>query len=366
MLLRVKDILSERDVNVGTELIDVTDVFKDCPSKVIKGALSDKGKVLAVKMNGFAGVMNGDDGKLRLGASLAERARTKGVKGIFHSDELPAYGIEQDYVDKVRTFLSLNGEHDAFVLCAEKEKKAVAALEAVIERAKEALIGVPEETRDPLPDGTSRYSRPLPGAARMYPETDIPPILVTKEKMKEVLANLPDLPEVTEKKLISEYKINAQQAHQIVREGNVYIFEKIAKDKDMASIAATTFVSTFTEIEREGIDVGAISENKITEVFAALKASKFAKEALPSLFRELAKGASLNEAISKLGVSSMDESEAIKIISKIVKEREAFVKEKGMSSVGPLMGPVMEALRGKLDGKRMNDLLMKEIKKVVG
>ncbi|MDR2866113.1 MAG: Glu-tRNA(Gln) amidotransferase subunit GatE [Methanomassiliicoccaceae archaeon] len=365
MLLVIKDILAERKVCIDETMIDVTDIFKDCPSKVIRSALSDKGKVLAVRLHGFAGVLNGDSGRLRLGAEMAQRARTKGVKGIFHSDELPAYGIEEEYVSRTKEALSMKGEHDAFVLCAEREGKAKAALEAVTERAKEALTGVPEETRDPQPDGTSRYMRPLPGAARMYPETDIPPILMTEEKLKQIYNNLPELPENITKRLISKYGINAQQADQIVRQGNEDIFEKIAKDKALISAAAATFLGTFTEMEREGIDVNAISEKDILDIFSSLKAGNFAKEALPSLFREIAKGTPVSDAVSKLGVGAMSESEAAKIIAKIVTERENFVKEKGMGSVGPLMGPVMEALRGKLDGKKMNDLLTKEIKKLL-
>jgi glutamyl-tRNA(Gln) amidotransferase subunit E len=365
MLVTAKNILSKRSIKICDEPADITDIFKDCQSKVIKAALSEKGRVLAVKLGGFAGVLNGDDGRLRLGAEMAQRARTKGVKGIFHSDELPAYGIEQGYVNKVTEHLRLNGKHDAFVLCAEKENKARAALEAVIERAKEALTGVPEETRDPQPDGTSRYMRPLPGAARMYPETDIPPILITPEKMRQIRKGLPELPEEAEKRLISKYGLNAQQARQIVRGSYEEIFEKIAKDKDMASVAATTFLSTFTEIERDGIDVSNISENMILAVFNSLKAEKFAKEALPSLFREMAKGTSFEDAVSKLNIGTVKEDDAIRIIAKIVKDREAFVREKGTASVGPLMGPVMEALRGKLDGKRMNDILTAEIKKMI-
>ena len=200
----------------------------------------------------------------------------------------------------------------------------------------------------------------------MYPETDILPILITPEKLKSIYDNLPELPEAIEKRLISQYKINDQQARQIVREGNEDIFEKIAKDKEMISVAATTFSGTFTEMEREGIDIDSITEKAMIEVFDSLKQSKFAKEALPSLFREIANGISVNDAISKLGVEAMSEGDAVKIIAKIVKEREAFVKEKGTASVGPLMGPVMEALRGKLDGKKMNDLLVAEIKKIIG
>ena len=187
MLLRVKDILSKRGTKPAAfDAVDATSVFDGCESKVIKGALADKGKVLAVRLPGFAGVMNGDGGTLRLGAEMAQRARTKGVKGIFHSDELPNYGIEQIYVDRLREFLGVSGENDAFVICAAKEKKARDALEMAVSRANEALEGVPEETRDPLPDGTTKYSRPLPGAARMYPETEVPPTLITDVMMKDI------------------------------------------------------------------------------------------------------------------------------------------------------------------------------------
>lgn len=365
MLLRIKDMLASRKTKINEEPADVTEIFKECPSKVIRSAISANGKVLGIKLQGFAGVLNGDGGKLRLGSEMAQRVRTKGVKGIFHSDELPAYGIEQCCVDKVKKALSLK-EGDAFVLCAEKEGRAKEALEMVIERAKEALTGVPEETRDPQPDGTSGYMRPLPGAARMYPETDIPPILITREKMDHIRRNLPELPEETEKRLISKYGLNEQQAHQMVKDGSEAIFEKIASDKTMAAVAATTLLNTFTEIEREGAGVSSISEDTILNVFGSLKEGKFAKEALPALFREIAKGSSSDEAVSKLGIGSVDESEAGKIIAKIVKDREAFVREKGMGSVGPLMGPVMEALRGKIDGKKMNELLTREIKKIVG
>jgi len=287
------------------------------------------------------------------------------VKGIFHSDELPAYGIEQDHVDKLREHLLMEAT-DAFVICAEKEKKANIALEAVTERAKEALTGVPEETRDPRPDGTSGYMRPLPGAARMYPETDVPPILITSEKLKKIYDNLPELPEAIEKRLISQYGINEQQARHMVREGNEDLFEKMAKDREMIPVAATTLSGTFTELEREGIDVSSIPENGILAVFDSLKRSKFAKEALPSVFREMAAGMSVDDAVSKLGLGSMSEDDAVKIIAKIVKDREAFVREKGAASAGPLMGPVMEALRGKIDGRRMNDLLVAEIKRLTG
>lgn len=367
MLIRIKQILNDRGVTpVEFEPVDVTEVFATCESKVIKGALDDKGKVIAVRLPGFAGVMNGDNKTLRLGSEMAGRARTRGVKGIFHSDELPNYGIEQSYVDSLREFLGMTGENDAFAICAAREKKAKDALESAVIRANEALVGVPEETRDPLPDGTTKYSRPLPGAARMYPETDVPPTTITDERLQQIRDNMPEFPEQIEKRLVEQYGINAQQARQIVRQSNDELFEKIAQDKAMAPIAATMFLNVFSEMEHDGIDLQVFTDADILGVFDLLRQSRFAKEALPALLREMSTGTSAEDAIKKLGLEAVDAGEAAAIIEKIVNERADFVKSKGMAAIGPLMGPVMGALRGKLDGKQANDLLTEAIKKLLG
>ena len=367
MLIRVKEILLERGtVPAAFEPVDVTEIFKTSASKVIKGALSDKGKVIAVRLPGFKGVMNGENGTLRLGAEMAQRARTKGVKGIFHSDELPNYGIEPEFVDQLRDFLGMNGEFDAFAICAAKEKKAKDALEMAVIRANEALVGVPEETRDPLPDGTSKYSRPLPGAARMYPETDVPPITITAERMQNVRDNLPELPEEMEKRLVSQYGINAQQAKQVVREDKIDMFEALASMEGMSSVAASTLLYTFSELEAADVDTSKLDQARMTELFGMLIEGAFAKEALPAILKEMAvSGSKPKDALSKLGLEAVDESEAVAIIAGIVAERADFVKSKGMGAVGPLMGPVMGALKGKLDGKRVSDILSQEIKKIL-
>lgn len=367
MLLRVMKILNDRGTRAaGFDAVDVTAVFKDCESKVIRSALDDKGKVIAVRLPGFAGVMNGDGMTLRLGSEMAQYARTKGVRGIFHSDELPNYGIEQRYVDDLRTELGMTAADDAFVICAAREGKARDALREAVERANAALSGVPEETRDPLPDGTSKYSRPLPGAARMYPETDVPPTLVTDARMNRIRADLPEFPEEAEKRLVMRYGINQQQARQMIRQNHDDLFVRISEEYGMASVAATMFLNTFTELEHEGISAESIGDASILEVFSALKQNRFSKEALPALIREIASGTGLDKAVKKLGLESVDAGEAATIISGIVDERADFVREKGMDAIGPLMGPVMGALRGKIDGKTANDLLAQAISKLIG
>ncbi len=365
-LVRVKKILAERGTKpVEIKIEDVTALFADCESKVISTALKANGKVLAVRLPGFAGVMNGDNKTLRLGAEMAQYARTVGVKGIFHSDELPNYGIEQPYVDALREKLGMTGDLDGFVICAASQKKATDALTLAVGRANMAIDGVPEETRDPLPDGTTRYSRPLPGAARMYPETDVPPTTITAARLGRIKSNLPEFPEQVEARLVSKYGINAQQAHLIVKHGRDDVFSSISDEFGLAAVAATTFQNTFQELEHEGVDTDLFSYDDLYQVFSGLKANKYAKEAIPAILKEIAGGSDLDSAVKKLGVSAVGVDEAAAIIEKIVAERADFVRSKGMAAIGGLMGPVMGALRGKIDGKQANELLTAAIKKLL-
>ena len=149
-----------------------------------------------------------------------------GVAGIFHTDELPAYGITAEEVEKVNQLLNI-GENDAFILVADEERKARNALEEVQRRAKMAMDGVPEETRKALEDANTEYLRPLPTASRMYVETDIPTQVISQELLKNVRANLPELPEEKKARIIDEYKLSEDLAQQLVRQDKVKQFEEI-------------------------------------------------------------------------------------------------------------------------------------------
>lgn len=366
MLLEISEILRSRSVpEVTPHFFDCTEIFRNTRSKIVRSSISSGGKVLVLPLKGFAGVLKSADNRFRLGAELAQYARSKGAGGIFHTDELPGYGIDEVMVATVRKTLGLE-ENDAFVMCADLPTKVERILEAVALRANYALIGVPEETRDPLPDGTTAYSRPLPGAARMYPETDVKPITVDVELITRIRERLPELPESKVKRFVSQYGIHEQQAEQIIREGFEEIFEEIASKWGLGSIAAKTLLNTFPELEREGVGVYSIDDARIKEIFQALYDNRFAKEALPDILRLIAKGIPLEKTIEDLGLKTISMDEAVAIIERIVEQRREFIEERKMNAMGPLMGEVMSQLRGKIDGKIASELLRKAIARIIG
>ena len=357
MLLDVAAKLKERDVtSVAREVRDVTAVLRDSSSKVIRAALGKEGKVLAWRLLGFAGLLKG-----RLGPEFAAHARVSGVPGIFHSDELPAYGITASEVEAVRAALDA-GPPDAFVLVAAEEKRAQEAFEEMFPRADAALRGVPEETREPRPDGTTVYSRPLPGKARMYPETDVPPIRVPEEQLARLREGLPERPEIRTARLVQEYGIHEQQARQLVQEGSDDAFELIAGEFGEAKLVATVLLYSFAELRREGLPVDEIPVDHLRELFSLLKAGRFAKEAVPDLLREMARhGLRASGALAALGVRELSRQELERIIDEILDASAELVESRGAAAEKAIMGRVMEKVRGRADGKVVSETVRKRL-----
>lgn len=353
MLIEVATELRDRGAGaVPEDGVDLTHLFSGSQSKVVQSALKKGGKVLGWALPRFAGLLKG-----KLGPELAAHARVAGVGGIFHSDELPAYGVTQSEVDAVRKALSL-GDHDAFVLVADEEAKGRHAIEEMRPRAVQAARGVPEQTRDPRPDGTSVYSRPLPGKARMYPETDVPPLRIDEAHLKRIAERLPERPEVTVPRLVKEYAIHEQQARQLAQEGGDDIFELIAHEFGEAKLVATVLLYNFSELRREGLDVDGIPEDHLRELFSLLKAQRFAKEAIPDLLREMArKGVRASDAARAIGVQGMGRADVEKLVDEVLDASDDVVKSKGAAAEKTLMGRAMERLRGRADGKLVSEVV---------
>ncbi|WP_056933314.1 Glu-tRNA(Gln) amidotransferase subunit GatE [Thermococcus barophilus] len=366
-LLRIRDELKKRGVNeeeLKEEFYDVTDIFENTQSKIIARAIKKGGKVLALKLPKFRGLIGYEiqPGR-RLGTEMADRAK-KYVKGIFHIDELPNYGITQKEVDAIIERLGL-GEEDAFVLVAAEEEIAKKALREVLQRAKEALYGVPEETRRALPDGNTQYMRPLPGKARMYPETDIPPILITKEMKEEILANLPELPQAKVERYVREFKIDKSLAKTLVDDERDELFEELIGMGVKPSLAASILVVVLKGLKKE-VPIDNITDEHIKEAFKLYLDNKIAKEAFEEIFKELALHPEKSpfQVAEEKGLTLLSPEEVEKIIDEIIQQNIDVIKAKGMGAMGMIMGRAMARLRGKADGKLVSQLVRKKIQEL--
>ena len=356
-LLEIAEDLADRDASVD-EPRDVTDVFADTDSGVIEGALSSGGMVRAVRLPGFDGLVGREiQPDRRLGTELSDHAKRHGAGGVFHTDELPAYGVTEAEVSALRDAVDAD-PGDAVALVADDPETAELAIEAVAERAERAIAGVPEETRDANEDGTTRYLRPLPGAARMYPETDVPPVEPDPSTVAE-----PEL--LTEKveRYEAEYGLDAGLAEQVADGEYMPLFEDVVADGVDPTLAAGTLESTLTELRRDGVAVGELTDAHLADALALVDGGDLPREGLDDLLRALAADPTLSaaEAVEREGLGGVGEDEVREAVREVVERNADQVEREGMGAFSALMGECMGALRGKADGDVVSDVLREEI-----
>ncbi len=365
MLIEVAKELKKRKLSPGElkpDFHDVTNIFKNTKSKLISSLLKDRGsKVVAVRLPKFNGLLKG-----KLGPELAQYARAAaGVKGIFHSDELPGYGITEKEVEAVVKEFSPKG-NDAFAIVVEKKATAEKALEAVIDRCRTALEGVPKETRRAKDDGTTEFMRPLPGSARMYPETDEPLVPITRERISEIRKKLPKLPE----QRIGEFTgmgLSHELANQLVRSRFLEEFEEFTrKFKNLRpSLIATTLLATPKEAKKKyGIELDSIEIPHYHDVLKAVNEGRISKESIPEIIADIAKEAGGIEKAIKKKAAKVSLKDIEKDIDRIIEENIEFVMSKGERAVGPLVGKAMAEFKGRVDGNEISRIVRERLKKV--
>jgi len=369
-LVKISEELKKTGVKkeeICDEFVDVTEALKQTKCKVIRKALDKGQQVLAVKLPRFKGFLKWELlPNFRLGTEMADRARFWGrVGGIFHTDEMPAYGVTVEEVEEIRRVVKAE-EQDAVVFVADSPENSRDALKAVVERTRETIEGVPQETRVANPDGTTRYMRPRPGAARMYPETDIPPIQITEDQIHKINSSTPELPEQKLKRVIEEYKLNEKLAKQILDSQYSELFEAIIKESGVSPITTAVFLTeTLKALKRDGIQVEMVSEGQIKELFRIAGSGELAKEAIPEVISWLSKNEakSVQEAINSLGLKMLSEEEIERIIDRIIAANKDTIEKRGQEAFGMIMGMVMKEVRGKANASLVNEILGRKLRR---
>jgi glutamyl-tRNA(Gln) amidotransferase subunit E len=346
---------------------DITELFSKCKSKIIQNAIKKNQRIIAISFKKMAGIFGflPYEG-IRLGKEVAELVRFFGIGGVFHSDELPNYGIEESDLGNLRKFIEIK-ENDAFLILASPEEKVHTIVNQIILRIEHIRDhGIPIDTRLATQTGETKFLRPRPGSARMYPETDIPPIIITKEELSEAEKNIPKSWDDSIKEIETKYKINPQLAEQIFDSRYIGLFENIIKKINISpTFVASILCSSITNLERSGLDSNLLKNEEISKLFQLLEKGEISKESIEIILENIMSGKSktVKEAIGNTSIESISEKDLEKIIEEIVEKNESIIKNQKERAMGPLMGIVMKELRGKASGEMINSILLKNIKK---
>lgn len=336
-LLEIKDELRRRGLKeVKCAPKDVTHIFRSTKCNFVKKEIDRKGKVFALLLPEFGGILKKQCGDRSFGKELSGYAEAYGY-GLMHSDEdLEKYQLSEEFIALGK---ELGAKERDLVLIIAGESPVNAA-NAVLKRVSHCIIGVPEETR--VADGEgSKYTRPLPGSERMYPETDVPPVRITK-KLLSVKA-----PKTLSEKE-KELKLPEGMAKQVVRSPYFSLYEDLSKVKVEPVLIANMILSYFKELGREGHDVEKLSKESMLSVLKLIESGKIDKKALYDSLLLLLQGKTVKYIEEKFAL--VGDAELRKIVSSAIKENPG-------KNESALMGIIMSRVRGRASGEQLSEML---------
>ena len=300
----------------------------------------------------------------RLGIPLIEIATDAGIKSTEHAKEVAAHiGMVLRSVDNVKRGLGTIRQdvNISIEKGARTEIKGFQDLRSIpkvidfeVSRQLNLIKSnkkISNEVRKAEPDFTTSFLRPLPGSARLYPETDVAPVKITDERIENLRQNLPKLLIHKTEEFEKKYKITKELAKELI---DSKIFELLIKkfNKLEPLTISNALINVPKEIKtRFNLDSSKLTSEDFQEVLGYLSSGKIAKEAVIDLLIKKIK----NEKIDLGHFESVSETELEKEIRKIIEEKPGL-------NVSAYMGLIMAKYRGKADGKRVMGLLKKFVK----
>ncbi len=334
-LLKIKSELKGKR-KPAYNFLNLTELFKNSKSKLAGGK-----EVFGMKVQGFKGLTGREiNPNRRLGTELSDYAKLYGgVKGIIHSDELPNYGIEN--VNDICKALKCS-KNDAFILVVAPKDNAINALKAVHKRILECFTGIPKEVRNAQPDGTTNFMRPMPGAARLYPETDLKPLVLKKSYIDDVISSLPETPEAKLKSLMNR-GLTQELARQIIHSRELMIFEKLFEEFENPKLLASAILYA----------KDSLSYSDYKKLFLAFEKGSLSKEAITDVITSVLEGKNFESVMKNYKPTDTKNIEA---------DVKLAVKTFGEKGFAVVMGELMKKYRGKVSGQKLSEMVKKELK----
>jgi glutamyl-tRNA(Gln) amidotransferase subunit E len=233
-------------------------------------------KAYAVNLPGFLGILShftqpgqmfADElsGRLKVVACIEQ-------PNMVHAEMIEG-GMGDKNWDKIRKLLA-SKEEDAQLIFWGPEDDIKTALETIEERCKMAFAGVPNETRKSFEDGTTIFERVLPGADRMYPDTDSAPIPLEDTEIERISQNLP-IDIYDRIKQLKSWNVPIDAFTYILKNNLSPLIERLANKTEISpKFIATLLAHTLKRIEAKYPRLPEFTYEKVFELLEFLTIKK--------------------------------------------------------------------------------------------
>lgn len=333
-------------------------VIDDLKSEIgwIKKSLENGFKFVGFKVENFKGVFGRElFSGFRVGTEIARYAKPRGFGGVIHADEdlSGKYKFSKENVSKIKEQLNLK-ENDSFMMVLGDEKKAEAMFrEVLIPRLKKLVSVNPKEVRNSLADSTTEFSRPMPGAARMYPETDLELLKLNRNYVNLVKSDLPELRSSIEKRLRKD-GLTEDMLSILFKRDLIEKFKEVSVEIKAPSLIGKAMLLLPKEIStKSGVDLDLVEEklssDVLTFVLGKIVSGDLDEGDLKEVLERIIKGEDLKKAVK---VEKVDLSSVEDFVRKVVKEKPGL-------RPNAYMGLVMKEFKGKVNAGQVMGIISK-------
>jgi len=357
-LLKLREELKSRGITEKTfkaRSYDITHLFKNPHYLPIKEAIEAKLDVKCVVLEGFVDLLHWQtQTDTYFSREISDRVRVIAclttIPNIIHSDSKGDTLTSSEW-QKIKKTVDAKDKDTIVIVWGSNSDLETAAKEIII-RAKEATIGIPSETRQALQDGTNGFERILPGADRMYPDTDLPPTRLTDERLDKIRATLPE----QYWKRVEWYK-KLKLPEDVILPLSISkfaeLFKSVVNDWKINPVLASVALIQFPKrLKKKGYNPDDISVEIMRDIFKTYKKGLLSKDGiLIAMSRALDKGKFYSELLPK-PVTEKEIDQLIKDHSKNLEKtnfKSSEHKEKFFT------GLVMDNIRMIADGVKVSE-----------
>jgi glutamyl-tRNA(Gln) amidotransferase subunit E len=358
-LLRLREELHRRGITEETfeaKTDDVTKLLRKTYYEPISNAIAQGKVVKCVTLRGFKGLLRWKTQTDTFFAKeISDRVRViaclSQLPNIVHSDSAENT-LSTNEGQKIRKFVGANDD-DTLVLVWGDPQDAETAANEIIIRAKEATIGIPSETRQALRDGTNGFERILPGPDRMYPDTDLPPIMITEERIERLKERLPEKFWLREKRY-KEIGVPADLIEPLSISKYAKIFDYAVSDLALEpKLVATVLIQFIKRLKKNKYNIDYLNEDNLKVLFEAYKEGRLVKDGFYTAMQNLiANNGDLNENT----IPEPADEQEIRVIFKRKLEEIYNMKMYNPEKRKDLLSAmIISQLRGRVNGKDIID-----------
>ncbi|MFH1999764.1 MAG: Glu-tRNA(Gln) amidotransferase subunit GatE [Planctomycetota bacterium] len=378
-LLRIRELLRQRGITPETfkaSVHDVTRAFSKTQYTPLKRAVERGEQIRCVKLDGFAGILSErTQTDTNFAKEFSDRVRVIAcltrLPNIAHTDiaSEALTGTDWKFVrQRVKTEST-----DTLILVWGSREDVTCACNEIIIRAREATQGVPSETRQALKDGTTGFERILPGADRMYPDTDLPPIQVALDRIARIRAGLPEPPWIRDARY-EKYDLPEDIRAKLLASERASLFNSLVEEfKISPTLAGTVLFRLATALKRKQLDMSTLSDGQVLCLFKAFEQGVPAREGFLKVLHYLLTQIKeqqqtpdnpdewIQAALAALKIRPVPWDEVEKRISAEVKLADPRAFSTRVKMHRSLMGRLMKDLLGCTDGAKMAKRLDEEL-----